>query len=295
MRPLGSNRLSEENPQKKAEETADSQGSVPEKVKARLPEMTINRATKELTFTDPVSGQTATFKVNVIEPDEEEEDEGEEELKPLTPDEFRAVLQRIDTLGLTWTADRHPRVKAKDVESEGALFSSEFDEIQVEYPSLPRELSIAVPYALTGNKAFVAGGVDAVGGEDYLEQKSEIVRELFITPDYRAEFFFKHAIKVPYFESIDWEVVLKTYERNVERPVGVPYALLLLTFHNTNPKAGKLDEHQNVTVAVDEGLIAKLMGTLIEVKVALENSRALTDALEQRQQLKGESDGQKSN
>lgn len=283
--------LGEENPQEEVGKPGSEAGT-PERQGALLPEVVINKATNELTFTDPVSGQTATLKVNVIE---EEEDEDEEELEPLTPDEFREVLQQIEALGLTWTADRYPRIKAKDVKSEGALFSGAFEEIQGEYPGLPRELSVVLSYALTGNKAFIAGGVDAVGGEDFLEQKSETVRELLITPDFRAEFFFKHAIKVPYFESIDWEVVLKTYEKNVGRPVGVPYALLLLTFHNTNPKASKIDEHQNVTVAVDEGLIDRLMGTLLEVKLALENSRELTDVLEKRQQLKGESDGQESN
>jgi len=286
--------VSEENLQRKSEETTGEEAVTSEQTGARVPELVINKGTKELTFTDPVSGQTITFKVNVIEDEEDDEDDDEEEPEPLAPDDFRGVLQRIDALGLTWTADRQPRVKAKDPQSEGVLFSEDFQDIQKNYPSLPRELGVVMSYALTGNKVFVAGGIEVVGGEEFLEQKATIVRELLATPEYRSEFFFKHAIKVPYFESIDWEVVLKTYEKNVERPIGVPYALLLLTFHNTNPNVGKIDEHRNVTVAADVNLVNKLIATLIEVKTALESTFELTGTPEQRNQLKGESDGQQS-
>ncbi|MGI8654293.1 MAG: hypothetical protein ACR2LC_03635 [Pyrinomonadaceae bacterium] len=278
--------MSEENPQRPKEANTEEKAVTPA-IQGEGYEFILNRSKGEITLKDP-SGQSATIKATVVE--EEDEEEYEEDVKPLTPEEFQKVLKRVDELGLTWTADRYPRIKAKDIQLEGALFSEGFEDIRTRYPELPRELSVVVSYALTGNKAFVAGGVEAIGGEDYLEPKAAIARELIITPEYRAEFFFKHSIKVPYFESIDWEVVLKTHEKNVARPVGVPYALLLLTFHNTNPKAGKLDEHQNITVAVDERLIDGLMSTLIEVKAALENSRQLTDALDQRNQLKGNSD-----
>jgi hypothetical protein len=286
--------MSEEIRQKDTEETAGGEGGQPEQAVARLPEMTINRATKELTVTNPATGETATFKVNVIEPEEESEEEAEEEAEPepLTPDQFRDALQRIDALGLTWTADRQPRIRAKDPQSESILFGEEFQALQTEYPSLPRELSVVAYYALTGNKTFVAGGIDAVGGPEFLEQKATLVHQLLANPEYRSEFFFKHAIKVPYFESVDWEVVLKTHEKNVDRPIGVPYALLLLTFHNTNSNVGKIDEHRNLTVAADVSLINKLIASFVEVKTALESSLDLTRALDQRYQLKGESDGQ---
>jgi hypothetical protein len=285
--------VSEENRQREIGETAGGEADPPKQAEAILPEIIVNKATKELTFTDPVSGKQATLKVSVVEEDEDDDDE-EREPEPLSPDEFRKALQRIDALGLTWTADRLPRVKAKDPQAEGVLFSEDFQDTQADYPSLPRELSVVVSYALTGNKIFVAGGIDVVGGEEFLEQKAIIVRDLLATPSYRSEFFFKHAIKVPYFESIDWEVVLKTYEKNVQRPIGVPYALLLLTFHNTNPNVGKIDEHRNLTVAADVNLVNKLIATLIEVKTALETSLESTGAPEQQNELKGESDGQQS-
>ncbi len=280
--------MSEENKRETTEATS-GESVASEQAKVRLPELVVNRGTKELTFTDPVSGKTATLKLNIIEPDEEEDEANEP--APLPPDEFRNVLQRIDALGLTWTADRQPRIRAKDPESEGALFSKDFQDIQTNYPGLPRELSVVTSYALTGNKTFIAAGIDVIGGEEFLEQKAAIVRDLLATPEYRSEFFFKHAIKIPYFESIDWEVVLKTYEKNVERPIGIPYALLLLTFHNTNPNVGKIDEHQNLTVAADVNLVNKLIATLVEVKTALESSLDLTREDKQQNELKDERDG----
>jgi len=181
----------------------------------------------------------------------------------------------MDALGLSWTADGIPRVIPKEGTSDDVLLSEVFTQIQGVYPALPRELGTVVFHALTGMPAHES----VVGSKDDLQRKVSTVHELLITPNYRSEYFFKHAIKVPYFEGIDWEVLLKTHERNVEGMPGMAYALLMLTFHNPNPRVGKIDEHQNMTVAVNVNLVDKLIGLLIDVRTALESAEKLIEKL----------------
>jgi hypothetical protein len=75
----------------------------------------------------------------------------------------------------------------------------------------------------------------------------------------------------------------------------IGYALLLLTFHNPNPKVGKIDEHQNVTVAVDLPLVNRLLATLQNVKAALENTKELTELLANSPLVKGNDDARSDN
>lgn len=245
-------------------------------------EVTINKSTNEISLKDPATERVITFKANVIEQEEEIEEE-DEEIHPLSPDDFRDALQRIDKLDLTWSADRPLYVRAKSTKSEENLYSEEFREIQHEYPSLPRELTAVVFHALTGREAPEI----VIGDATDLQRKVEAVREIIITPEFRSEFFFKHAIKVPYIESIDWEVVIKTRERNVRHMPGTAYALLLLTFHNTNPTMGEIDKHQNITAAVDINLVNRLLRTLIEVKGALEETQRITELVNRQPKAEG--------
>ncbi|MDQ1611460.1 MAG: hypothetical protein QOG00_1391 [Pyrinomonadaceae bacterium] len=265
--------MSQENLEQENRETGNDESHVPEQGNLQLPEVTVNKARKELSFTDPTTGQRATLKVSVIEDDEDEDDEG---FPPLTPEAFRDALTRMDALGLTWTADRLPHVKAKDREKEDAFFSDEFSQFQSEYPTLPQEVSIAVSYALTGS----ALPASEVGGLDVLKKKAEIVKELLISVDYRSEFFFKHALKVPYFASVDWEVVFKLAERNVKDVPGVPYALLTLLFHDPNAETNK---HLTSTVAMDAVLVNRMIGIFTEIKSALENARDLSEMFHNRE------------
>lgn len=272
-------KVSNENPQTPTNE-AESQhlASMP----TENVEVTINKATNEISLKDPATDRIITFKANVIEQEEEIEEE-DEEVFPLTPDEFRDALQSIDSLGLTWSAGRPLYVKAKSAVSEQNLYSEEFREIQHKYPSLPRELTAVVYYALTGRDTPESITGDRAG----LELKASVVRELVATPAFRSEFFFKNAIKVPYIESIDWEVVIKTREKNVIHMPGTAYALLLLTFHNTNPTIGEIDKHQNITAAVDIHLVNKLLRTLVEIKGALEETQELGGFLDQQTKPEG--------
>ncbi len=248
-------------------------------------EVTINKATNEISLKDPATGRLVTIRANIIEKEEEKEEE-DEESEPLTPAEFREALESLAALGLTWTADRIPRVVAKDESAEDAFFTEEYDELQEAYPNLPRELSAVVYHALTGAPAYDS----VVGTPEALKEKVSVVRDLLLNSKYRAEFFFKYALKVPYFESIDWEVLFKTHEKNVQEMPAVGYALLLLTFHNTNASVGALNKHQNVTVAVDLPLVNKLIRTLVDVKTGLEDAQKLSDQFTERTQIGDEKD-----
>lgn len=241
-------------------------------------QVTINKLTNEISLKDPTTKRVITIKANVIEQEDEIEEERDEEIPPLLPDEFREALLRIDKLDLGWSAGNRLYVTAKRPESEENLYSEEFREIQQKYPSLPRELTAVVYYVLTGREAPEL----IIGGEANLERKVELVREIVLTPEFRSDFFFKHAIKVPYIESIDWEVVIKTRERNVSHIPGTAYALLLLTFHNTNPTIGEIDKHQNITAAVDIKLVNRLLRSLVEIKSALEETQHLTELFDQQ-------------
>ncbi|HYR74911.1 MAG TPA: hypothetical protein VEM96_03645 [Pyrinomonadaceae bacterium] len=235
-------------------------------------EITVNKSTKEISLKDPATGRLVTLKANVIE----EEDEGEQ-FNPLTPDEFRNALEKLAALGLTWTADRIPRVVAKDPEAEDAFLSEDYKQLQKAYPNLPRELSAVVYHVLTGSPAYER----LVGNKEGLKEKVSTVRDLLLTSAYRSEFFFKYALKVPYFEDIDWEVVFKTHERNVEGMPAAAYALLLLTFHNTNANI-TAERHQNLSVAVDLKMVNKLIRLLVDVKTGLEDAQKLTDLFYER-------------
>lgn len=194
---------------------------------------------------------------------------------PLTAHEFRDVLQQIDALGLTWTADLVPGLRPKGREGYEALLGREYKEIQRQYPHLPRELGLVVFHALTGRSVSSR----LTDTEEDLAAKVAVVREILLTGDYRAEFFFKHAIKVPYFANVDWEVVIKAFEKNVKDMPAIPYALLSLHFYGANEFHQEEEERQTMTVAVDERLVDRLIKSLTEVKAALKRTRGFTDAV----------------
>lgn len=195
--------------------------------------------------------------------------------KPLTPEDFREALQRIDALGLAWTADRIPRVTTKESHSNEVLFSEEYEEVQTRYPNLPREVGAVVLYALTGNQPprFL------VGDPEGLPEKTAVVRDLVITANFRSQFFFLHAIKVPYFSYVDWEVVIKAFEKNVDDAPRISYALLSLYFRDSDDGLSAGPGSRTMTVAVDTNLVDRVIDSLKEVKSALERARVLTDTI----------------
>lgn len=241
-------------------------------------EITIRKGTNEVILRNPKDNRIVKLKANfeeAIEEKIEEFEDDDEDTPPLTPEEFEDGLRRLDALGLTFSVDLFPSIVAKNESSSDLINANEFESLQEKYPALPREVGFVAHNTLTGRD----DALELLGGKESFEKKSQIVKELVLTDEYKSDFFFKHALKVPYLESIDWEVILKTHEKGVNGVVSVPYALLMLTFHNTNPRVGQLDMHQNITTAVNLDLIDKTLATFTKIRTALEESHKIRDIL----------------
>lgn len=239
-------------------------------------EITIKKDSNEVILRNPKDNRVVRLKANFEDAFEEKIEEDSGDGQPLTPEQFEDGLRRIDSLGLAFTVDLYPGIVAKNESSPDLIDADELEDIKNKYPILPREIGFVAHSILTGR----TDTLDLIGGSESFERKSQIVKELVLTEHYKADFFFQHSLKVPFFESIDWEVNFKTHERGVKGVVNIPHALLMLTFHNPNPRLGHLDAHQNVTVAVNRDLVDKLLATLAEVRTALDESFKIADFLE---------------
>jgi hypothetical protein len=243
----------------------------------------VNRSAQEIVFRDPKTGTFVTVPANITEVEDDEDDE--DEIKPLTADEFQTALKKVDDLGLTWSADQPPVLRTKEGVPDEVLFSDELDRIQDEYPYLPREIGAIVHHVFTGHEL-----PDVYGSKSDLEKKVAIVRESILTDKYSSEFFFKHAIKVPYLTDIDWEVVLKVRERNIKVVPGILYALLSLEFRNPNTDTRSAYKQQTFTVAVNEQLIGTLIDSLTDLKTQLEASQNAIKIVNKQSLTEGEQD-----
>ncbi len=229
----------------------------------------IRRLGDNLTIQDPDSGKTITLKISVAEDDSTVDEP--EEFRSIPVEEFKSVLQKIDQLGLCWTADVIPSVRVKDDVSSDPLSDPEFLELTQQYPHLPFELSSFTRALLTG-KVRIG---EAAANENEFYQKAAVVQEFVLSPRFKHEFFFKNSIKVPYFTDLDWEVVIKAYERNVDVRPDVVYGLISLAFiksDSSNPWNSR-PPRQAVTVAVDEKLVDKIIESLTDLKKALQKAR----------------------
>lgn len=221
----------------------------------------INKDTNEIVIKNPRTGAEFVRR-------------SEEKKGPLTADEFRKAWDKLRVLGVTWTTDIPPIPSLLKGYNRGEAFWKEYGELQKEFPTLPREVGSAVINALLGPKP---------GQEP--DEKALIVKDL-LTQTYRSEFFFKYAVKVPYFEDIDWEVVIKAQERNVTHMPKIAYALLMLSF--TDPvdvsmdlenAANEIREPEFMTVAVNEDAIDRLLEKLTTIKTALIKTQRLAESL----------------
>jgi hypothetical protein len=191
---------------------------------------------------------------------------------PLTVEEFKDVLEKAKSLGIVWTPEIPPRIKFEKQESEE--ISQELMGLMRLFPNFPLELASVIYYVLTGNSIFNSGS------KELRDQKAEIVRELGIIDDkYRSEFFFRHATKVPYFSDVDWEVVIKEYERGVEGTPSVSYALLSLRLDT--PRGAIESTTRTITVAVNQQLTEELIATLTDVLHALQKSKVAAATLDE--------------
>jgi hypothetical protein len=251
-----------------------------------MPELIIDRVKNELTFIDQ-TGKPLSVKTRIVEVPDEDADETP--LPPMAVEDFEKALRAVDSLGLAWTADSTPAVKVKNAGAEDALISEEFEKLQVEYPRLPYEVFLATSYFLTGSKVYA----QASGGEENLKKKAVIAGEIVVDADYRNQFFFRSAIKVPYLRDIDWEIVIKLHERGVQGTAGIPYGLLALKLQDPfySSRTGNL---RHITVAVDEALVNNLLGILTEVQSRLASARRQTDILTNQQLLEEQDDNNNS-
>ena len=196
--------------------------------------------------------------------------------KPLTADEFREAWEGLRALGITWTTDVLPTPSFLEGYNRDATFWKQYTELQKAFPTFPRELATTILHGLLKPQT----GTD-------LDEKLEIIRSDLLTHDYRAEFFFKYATKVPYFEDMDWEVVIKAQERDVHAMPKIAYALLRLRFRtpefslvvHEDPHDEFYREPELLTVAVNEELIDRLIATLSEVRKALDRTQRLAESL----------------
>jgi len=225
----------------------------------------VNRQNGEVVFTDP-TGKEFALKLEQEEPEPERS-------KPLTVEEFKQVWGKLNELGITWTTDIPPEPRYRPDWKPTATFTKEYRELQEKYPTFPRELSRVILHKLLHKPSEKA------------EQKAVIISDL-LTQEYRSEFFFKYAIKVPYFEDIDWEVVIKAYERGAHAMPKIAYALLALTFRepvdtslNVEDAANEYREPEFITVAVNEPLIDNLIDKLTTIKNALVKAQIAADSL----------------
>jgi len=197
----------------------------------------------------------------------------EPQLSPvLTPAEFRSVLDEIDRLGLTWTSDLPPTVVARDGTANGAFATEKFDEIEERYPTLPNELGYVIWYALTGTEPVP----HSVGSEEDLQAKAAIVRETIITPAFQDDFLFRHMLKLPRFENVEWEVIVKTSESGVQRFPGNAYGLVSILLESNSPYG---DENESFTFAVNASRLTRLITVLDEMRDALHRATNIGECL----------------
>jgi hypothetical protein len=255
--------VSENNLQTTTDEVSKSETS-PDQPEVEEFIVKINRETDEVTIKNPRTGQETPVKAGSAE-----------KRGPFTADEFRKAWEKLRALGVTWTTDIPPVPSFLEDYERDATFWKKYEELQKEYPTFPRELGTAILHGLLKPQP---------GTE--LDEKVNIIRSDLLTHEYRSEFFFKYAIKVPYFEDVDWEVVIKAHERGVHAMPKIAYALLMLTFRNpvdstltVEDASEQYREPEFVTVAVNEELIDKLIETLAKARNALGKAQQLAESL----------------
>lgn len=229
-------------------------------------ELTVNKQTNQIIFTDP-AGHVYVIEPKIVEPTPEPK----AERGPLTVDEFRTVVNKLDEIGITWTADIPPLPTPKEKGNRSVFSNEQYIQLQTDYPKFPSELSAVIFHELMGSKIPQS----VAGTEEDLKAKATILSDV-LTQGYRTEFFFRYAIKVPYFEDVDWEVVIKAYERGVKNMPKTPYALLNLVLREPVDTSLAVEDGATqyrrpnfITVAVDESLLDQLLVKLNETKKAL--------------------------
>ncbi len=236
-------------------------------------EITIHRDTNEIVLRNPKDDKVVRMRATVEE--SHPSDEAEKPIAPLTPEQFHDGISRLTKLGFAFSPDLRPEVVRK-TDAPDPVDDVAYRKLQEDYPSLPYEAGLVIYQTLTGgNKES-----ELLGGAESLKEKSKIATEFLIDENFKADFFFRHALKIPFLESIDWEVVIKTHERGVPGPIAVPYSIVTMVMHDSNANRG--NEHQNITVALNANLVDKLLARLTEIRTALKSSATMCGTIDKK-------------
>jgi len=189
----------------------------------------------------------------------------EEPTEPTTPDELRSILLEVDRLGWQWTTDNPPAIKPKATNLE----PQPFEGLQKKHPAFPEELAELIRYVLWG----WTPSQQIVGPPSDLPAKASIISDLLLTEDYRSEFFFEHATRLRRFYDLDWEIMVKTAERNINTFPGAAYANLVLETRETQPD---LEEQTgSFQFAADATTLKRMIELLQDALKALEQAKTM--------------------
>lgn len=132
-------------------------------------QITINRNTNEAILTNPKDNRIIKLKANfedAIEEKLEEIEDDKDEIPPLTPEQFEDGLTRLDALGLTFSVDLFPSIIPKNESSADIIDADEFENLQEEYPTLPREVGFVAHNIMTG----ATRALELLGGSSSFEK-----------------------------------------------------------------------------------------------------------------------------
>ena len=208
---------------------------------------------------------------NVDEP--EPADEGIRK-SPLSVDDFERVVRRLVELGITWTPKMSPTFQ---IRRQIAGASKELQGLVAKYPGFQAEFGALVRYVLMGKSM---PPMPVVGPPESVEAKSRIISSV-LDEEFRSEFFFEQATKVPRFAQLDWEVVVKSAERMVQNIPGTIYALLRLDVRSEHGGATSL------AFAANERSLRSMRQDIDYALTALESVRELGPQLRSSKPTEG--------
>lgn len=190
--------------------------------------------------------------------------------KPTTGDEFSSILREVDGLGWQWSTDDPPALIAKPSMTPD---TDALNTLSKKYPSFPRELSHIIKHALWG----WSPDIDIVGPPADLPAKVASVSSMILTDEYRSQFFFEHATRLRKFYDLDWEIMVKAAERNINRVPGTVYANISLETSETQPD---FEERTAATLFAADARALKRMITLLQDALkALEKAQTMAHVM----------------
>lgn len=189
---------------------------------------------------------------------------------PTTASEFNSVLAALDDAGYSFGSDLG-LVPKDSASSEEAL-----TDLMARYPGFGREVQ-----ALLDHVVFDADlDQKVLGTAEGLAAKVDAAREKIFTSSWLEEYLVGNASKVPTFNLLDWEVVIKTSEYAVPGATGFAYALLSL---HTLERPSEARDQRSFSIGARglDLLIETLQGVRQHLEVATAVGGRLSEVHEQ--------------